>query len=193
MITNFPNYSLPTFWRAWLRTPLGVGAIAPSSSALARLICSEVSAQHAPILELGPGTGVFTRELLARGVKPRDLLLVEHAEEFIDTLTAQFPGVAIAHASASELAKIPQIKAQNFGALISGLPLRAMAPDVIEAIIGAAFAHMAPGAALYQFTYGWRNPVPQILMKQLGLQATCIGRVWANLPPAAVYRIEAVS
>ena len=152
-------------------------------------MCSEVLPHHVPILELGPGTGVFTRELLARGVKSRDLLLIEHAEEFIDALGTQFPGASITHANASDLAKIVDSQAPRFGAVISGLPLRAMAPSMIEAIISAAFAHMAPGAALYQFTYGWRNPVPDVLMKKLGLQATCIGRVWMNLPSAAVYRI----
>ena len=44
--------------------------------------------------------------------------------------------------------------------------------------------------AFYQFTYGWRCPVPAAVRRQLDLQATHLGRVWRNLPPAAVWRIE---
>ena len=184
---------LAAFWRAWLRKPLGVGAIAPSSRALAELICSEINASRAPVLELGPGTGVFTQALLDRGVRPADLYLVEAAEEFIALLNHRFPGVAIAHASAAELAEIHHLKARRFDAAISGLPLRAMAPEIIDAIIGATFAHLRPSAALYQFTYGWRNPVPEAIMQKYKLRAICLGRVWANIPPAAVYRIERVT
>jgi len=55
------------FFRAWIRDPLRVGAVAPSGRGLAGLITSEITLASAPILELGPGTGVFTRALLARG------------------------------------------------------------------------------------------------------------------------------
>lgn len=133
---------------------------------------------------------MFTQALLDQGLRSADLYLVEYAEEFIALLNQRFQGVVIAHASATELAEINHLKARRFGATISGLPLRAMAPEVIDAIIGAAFAHMQPNAALYQFTYGWRNPVPDAIMQKYKLHATCIGRIWANLPPAAVYRIE---
>ena len=39
-------------------------------------------------MELGPGTGVFTRELLARGVAPANLILVEFNKEFVKFLQA---------------------------------------------------------------------------------------------------------
>ena len=65
--------------------------------------------------------------------------------------------------------------------------------QIPDAIIGATFAHLRPSAALYQFTYGWRNPVPEAIMQKYKLRAICLGRVWANIPPAAVYRIERVT
>ena len=64
------------FFRAWLDNPLNIAAITPSSSPLAELITREITPDEAPMLELGPGTGVFTRALLARDVKESDLVLV---------------------------------------------------------------------------------------------------------------------
>src|SRR5271163_566814 len=57
-----------TFLRALSADPGLVGAIAPSGPALARLITSEIRHDSGHIVEFGPGTGVFTRALLAQGV-----------------------------------------------------------------------------------------------------------------------------
>jgi phosphatidylethanolamine/phosphatidyl-N-methylethanolamine N-methyltransferase len=65
------------FWRSWLRNPSRVGAIAPSGRALARLMTARITAADWPVIELGPGTGTFTRALLARGVPEHRLALVE--------------------------------------------------------------------------------------------------------------------
>ena len=70
------------FFRAWVADPKRVSAISPSSSALAELITSEISPATGSVLELGPGTGVFTRALIARGLDEGDLTLVEAGAEF---------------------------------------------------------------------------------------------------------------
>ena len=56
------------FFRAWVADPRRVSAISPSSPALAEMITSEISPTTGSVLELGPGTGVFTRALIARGL-----------------------------------------------------------------------------------------------------------------------------
>lgn len=76
------------------------------------------------------------------------------------------------------------------GAVISGLPLLSMPPRTVYAILTGAFAQLRPGGAFYQFTYGPRCPVSRRLLDWLGLQATYIGGTFANVPPAAVYRIQ---
>jgi phospholipid N-methyltransferase len=59
-----------------------VAAILPSGRALASLITKDISAATGPVLELGPGTGVFTQALLARGVRQQDLTLIEYGSDF---------------------------------------------------------------------------------------------------------------
>ncbi len=179
-----------TFLRSWMQQPRCVGAIAPSSSALARLICSEVDASCAPVLELGPGTGVFTQALLARGLEPSQLTLIEALPEFAALLRRRYPGARVLTCDAAELVDAALYPAACVGSAVSGLPLRAMPIDVIDAIIAGVFAWLRPGACLYQFTYGLRCPIPPAILQRHRLSAQAIGRVWRNLPPATVYRID---
>jgi len=65
-----------------------------------------------------------------------------------------------------------------------------MPPRKVIAILIGAFRSMRPDGAFYQFTYGPRCPVPPRLLEHLGLEAKRIGGTFANLPPAAVYRLR---
>lgn len=178
------------FFRAWLSEPLRVAAVTPSGQALAALIVSEVSAETGPILELGPGTGVFTRALLARGVAEENLALIESGKEFAAKLNVDFPRAKTLCMDAARLRDVEVFDDTPVGAVISGLPLLSMAPRTVYSILEGAFAHLRANGAFYQFTYGPRCPVSRRLLDRLGLKATYIGGTFANVPPAAVYRIQ---
>ncbi|PDQ22256.1 phospholipid methyltransferase [Mesorhizobium sanjuanii] len=178
------------FFRAWLSEPLRVAAVTPSGRALAALIVSEVSAETGPILELGPGTGVFTRALLARGVAEENLALIEFGKEFAAKLNADFPRAKTLCMDAARLRHVELFDDTPAGAVISGLPLLSMAPRTVYSILEGAFAHVRANGAFYQFTYGPRCPVSRPLLDRLGLKATYLGGTFANVPPAAVYRIQ---
>lgn len=178
------------FFRAWIADPLRIAAVAPSGPALANLITSEISGESGPVLELGPGTGVFTRALLARGVQEQHLTLVEHSLEFVDLLRQRFPAARVRRMDAARLAAGNLAEHDKVGAVVSGLPLLSMKPGKVLAVLAGAFSRLHPGGALYQFTYGPGCPVPRRVMNRLDLEATCIGRAVLNVPPAAVYRIR---
>ena len=93
------------FFRSWIADPLRVSAIAPSGEALARLITRDIAPDDGPVLELGPGTGVFTKALLARGVSERDLTLVEYGSEFMRMLQFRFPQARVLWMDAAQLAR----------------------------------------------------------------------------------------
>src|ERR1700733_1552011 len=95
MTANSTCSDFVQFFRSWISNPMQVSAIAPSGERLARLMTREVEALDEPILELGPGTGVFTRALLARGVRECDLTLIEFGAEFVDVLHGRFPQARI--------------------------------------------------------------------------------------------------
>ncbi|MBB4567456.1 class I SAM-dependent methyltransferase [Rhizobium leucaenae] len=178
------------FFRSWVSNPMRVAAIAPSGERLARLMTQEIEALDGPVLELGPGTGVFTRALLARGLPESDLTLIEFGEEFAARLRGRFPEARVVQMDAAQLAQCGLFADAPFSAVVSGLPLLSMSPDKIIAIVGGAFATMKPGGAFYQFTYGPRCPVSRSILERLGLKAVRIGGTVRNIPPAGVYRIS---
>jgi phosphatidylethanolamine/phosphatidyl-N-methylethanolamine N-methyltransferase len=178
------------FLRAWLAAPQRVAALAPSGAALARLITREISAAHAPVIELGAGTGAFTRALLARGVPEEALVLVEADANLARLLRARYPRAQVLQLDAARLRHVEVLGGALAGCVVSGLPLLSMSPRQIVAVLGGAFAHLPAGAAFYQFTYGPRCPVPPRILERLELNAVHVGRTLANLPPASVFRIE---
>lgn len=180
------------FFRLWLKDPMRVAAIAPSGPHLAQAMTAAIAPASAPVIELGPGTGVFTRALLARGVPENRIALVELADEFADALARLFPAATLVRSDASRLGSLQFFGGELAGAVVSGLPLLAMPPDRIRRVLEAAFARMRPGGAFFQFTYGFRCPVPMRLLTRLGLKATRVAVALRNIPPAAVYRIERV-
>jgi phosphatidylethanolamine/phosphatidyl-N-methylethanolamine N-methyltransferase len=177
------------FFRAWISDPKRVSAVAPSSQTLARLITSEVKPSDGPIIELGPGTGAFTKALLQRGVAESDLLLIEYGSDFMRLLQQRFPRARVLWMDAAQLTRYDRFIAPA-GAVVSGLPLLSMTPRKVMAILTGAFRHMREGGTFYQFTYGVGCPVPRTILDRLGLKASLVGRTALNVPPASVFRIR---
>lgn len=177
------------FLRAWIFHPFRVAAIAPSGTALAQLITREITPTCGAVLELGPGTGVFTRALLTRGVREEDLTLVEKDADFTELLQKRFPKARLLSIDAGRLDWKHLFEGLPVGAVVSGLPLLSMAPKQVLTILARAFGILRHGGAFYQFTYGLGCPISRRLLDRLGLKAICVGRVYLNIPPAAVYRI----
>lgn len=182
------SHDLLSFFLSWMAAPRTVGAIAPSSAALGELITREITRDTGPVLELGPGTGVFTYELLKRGLRQKDLTLVEYSADFIGLLQMRFPGARVLWMDASRLGSAEALDDTQFGAAVSGLPLLNMSPRKVMAILAGTFARLQPGGAFYQFTYGPTCPVPRPVLERLGLRARRVDRLLLNMPPAAVYR-----
>jgi phospholipid N-methyltransferase len=179
-----------SFFLHWLSDPIQVGAVAPSSPALAAAMTAEIAPESAPVIELGPGSGAVTRALLHRGIPQHRLALIEQSPRFASALEERFPHARVLCVDAAILASIDVFDGERAGAVVSGLPLLLMSPKKVGAILANAFWRLRPGGAFYQFTYGSRSPVPRPILERLGLTATLIGRTLANIPPAAVYRIQ---
>lgn len=177
------------FLLEWLNAPLQVAAVRPSSDQLARLITREIGPHTGPVIELGPGNGVFTDALLARGVKERDLALVEKGARFAGLLARRYPDARLYPGDAAILRRALPFGPFGAGAIVSGLPLLSMPARTIYAILSGALRNLAPGGAIHQFTYGYRPPVPPSVLARLDLRAERTGTVLRNLPPASVYRI----
>src|SRR5450759_750969 len=178
-----------SFFLVWLANPLRVGALAPSSPALADAITADITPESAPVIELGPGSGVFTRSLIARGIAADRLALIEQDAIFADRLRLLFPDALVLEMDAARLSDVKLFAGERAGTVVSGLPLLLMPPKKVIAILEGAFEHLRPGGVFYQFTYGLRSPVSRAILDRIGLVATRVGATVANVPPALVYRI----
>ncbi|PZP54277.1 MAG: SAM-dependent methyltransferase [Agrobacterium fabrum] len=184
-----PNSDTMLFIREWLQNPLSVAAIKPSGRALAELITQSISSETGPVLELGPGTGVFTQALIDRGVAEERLTLIEYSASFADLLKVRFPTARVLVADAEDIAKLDLSPAGSFGAVVCGLGLLNMPRRKVYGILKGAFSRLKPDGALFLFTYGLLCPIPSGLLGELGLTASYVGRTFRNIPAAAVYRI----
>lgn len=180
-----------TFFRQWLRNPLGIAALSPSSRYLARRMMAQLPAGARRVIELGGGTGVFTEALLREGLAASDLLVIELNDELHRYLQRRFPEVTVLRGDARELdALVHQSGFADDGpvdAIISGLGLLSMSRSTQRAILRSAFSVLGPEGRFVQFTYGPASPVSRELLDELGLVARRAGMAWRNVPPASVY------
>jgi phospholipid N-methyltransferase len=178
------------FLRAWLADPMRMGAIAPSSDALASAITAKITPDSAPVIELGSGTGALTRSIIARGIPEERLVLVEQHHDFARNLMRVFPKARVIAKDASQLQRGEVLDGVRAGAVVSGVPLLLLPPSEVIAILRASFRCLRLDGAFYQFTYGLRAPVSDSILGQLDLQTSRIGGTFANLPPAVIYEFK---
>ncbi len=177
------------FFRSWLRHPRHVGAVLPSSRGLGRLMAAQLDVERpGSVVELGGGTGAITRELLAAGIHPRRLLVLERDPHFHRMLRERFPAVKVIQGDAAALGEVVRDNdAGPVSAVVSGLPMLNFPADLQNAILQGAFEQMDGEGLFVQFTYSPAPPIPRGRLAQLGLKAERAGRVWLNVPPASVW------
>lgn len=180
-----------TFFREWLKNPRAMAAFSPSSRKLARQMIAQLPAGTRRVIELGAGTGVFTRALLQHGIAEKDLLVIELNKELARFLQKQFPASHVVNADASDLARIVAqtgfARSERIDAVISGLGFLAMPRALQKGILEAAFTVLGAEGPLVQFTYGPASPLPRDLLEELDLRVRRGGMAWLNVPPATVY------
>lgn len=181
------------FLRELVAQPGTVGAICASSARLAARMAEQVDpASGGLVVELGGGTGVISSALLARGVAPERLVIIEQSEALAALLRRRFPRVCVVHGDAAGLAQARVEGWLPHGArgellpidfIVSGLPLLSIPLPVRQRILQAGAQALAPQGRLVQFTYAMRGPSP---WQGAGLARLHSERVIANLPPARI-------
>jgi phosphatidylethanolamine/phosphatidyl-N-methylethanolamine N-methyltransferase len=136
-----------------IRKPLEVGAIAPSSKALGEAITKYIKSYNEPIhvVEVGPGTGVFTK-IIASKLRPKDRLdVIEFNQQFVDILKENFkdfPNVRVHCASI-----IDWNPNYRYDFMVSSLPLNAFSAEFVKSIMEHYEKIMKPGGIISYFEY----------------------------------------
>lgn len=180
------------FVEAFIREPLVVGSLWPSSSSLSRAVVDSCEFQPgATVVELGPGTGAFTELLLKRMGGRGRLVALEISDTNVAVLRRRFAPCEIIHDSAEYLTRY--VGRHSADCIISGLAWGTMAPALQDRIFDAMLASLAGDGQFVAFGYIHAKWFPtsrrfrrRLLEHFPRVEATPI--VWRNLPPAFVYR-----
>jgi phosphatidylethanolamine/phosphatidyl-N-methylethanolamine N-methyltransferase len=180
------------FLKRWLRQPLAMGAVIPSGPLLTRALAltavREMQGRDGHVIELGAGTGEVTKALLAAGIAPDRLALVERDPELVAFLRRHFRGPRIIEGDAARLPKLLAAEGvAKVATVVSGLPLLSLPAEIVTGIVHGVFEALPRGAALVQFTYGPSPPIPRALRENLHLVGAHGRRIWRNVPPAVVW------
>jgi len=174
------------FFKGWVSKPRAVGSIVPTSATTARRMASIADANSGlPVLELGPGTGVITRAILERGVKPENLYCIEYAPEFVAHLKRQFPRVNIIQGDAFDLdATLGPLRDTVFDSVVSGVPLLNFPVEQRIRYVEGILKRIPEGRPIVQLTYGPRSPVPP---GRGDYRVTRFDFILRNIPPTTLW------
>jgi phosphatidylethanolamine/phosphatidyl-N-methylethanolamine N-methyltransferase len=174
------------FIRSWIEKPLSIGSVTPSSRALARAMAAYVDPDsNGPVIELGPGTGPVTEALVAHGIDPARLILLEFDPTFCRLLRRRYPAATVVEGDAYSLKRaLGSHLAAPAAAVVSGLPLFTKPLKTRLKLVYEAFALMLPGAPFVQFTYATVPPIPKALDR---VRSEASERIWMNIPPARIW------
>lgn len=183
------------FIGGWLKNPLTVGSFIPSSKSLGQTIASlvekgeEFPSQAMPVqkcvLELGPGTGVLTREILASGVSVERLMVLEYDAAFCKLLQRRHTDLTVIQGDAYALRNtLKEVPPGSLTSIVSGLPLLARPLQERQALVRDGLYFLKPGAPFIQFTYGLSCPIRP---EEGVIEIKKAGWVFSNLPPACVW------
>lgn len=181
------------FLQQALQHPKQLGAFAPSSPQLSRLMISESNLSTAQqVVELGPGTGVFTRRIL-NALSYHGLYLgVEQNEQFANHLSKKLPVGSIIHGSAEHLSDHLSAKGLlQCDRIISGLPWLAFQGELQDNILSEITNVLTDeGIFLTIAYYPIHNlPIGRAFKNKLQKHFVSIRQTVTvpNFPPASIY------
>jgi len=178
------------FFRGFLKSPKDVGSVIPSSRFMERSILDYARPEHVRVIvELGPGTGGTTRELLAGMAADAQLLAIDLDPRFTEIVSRIEDPRLIPHSgSAADLAEVLQqhgLVAADV--VVSGIPFSTMPKPIAESIIHAVHDGLAPQGAFV--AYQFRPEVARLAEPVFG-SAVRTEVVLRNIPPMRIWRWE---
>ncbi len=175
------------FLRGFIKHPVMVGSVIPSSKALIDKMLEPVNWETTRLfVEYGPGVGTFTEHILQRLPADATLIAIDTNADFTDYLSRKFRDsrlVAVTGSAADVRAMMADAGHQQADYILSGLPFSTLPPGIGPRIAAETAAALRPGGAflVYQFSPKVRDFIaPYFDRIDKGME-------WKNIPPAQLF------
>lgn len=174
------------FFKGVMQGPKQVGAIVPTSGITARRMASIVNPESGlPVLELGPGTGVITKAILARGIAPEKLVSVEYSASFYQHLKATIPDVNFIQGNAFDMENtLGPLAGLTFDCVISAVPLLNFPMQDRVRLVEDMLDRVPHGRPFMQISYG---PMSPVIANGGSYHVQHFDFVVRNIPPAQLW------
>jgi len=146
------------FFLAFLRHPMQVSSVIPTSQVSVREILKKIDgSQRRVLVEYGPGTGVVSKALLKPGKLTNDslVILIEKTKELADALREELkhdPRVRVVNDSAENVRAILQAQGETSADyILCSIPLSIMPESVRDRILSETRALLKPDGQFVVF------------------------------------------
>lgn len=145
------------FARTFLKHPVMLGSVLPSSRYLTDHVVSQVNWREVrTAVEYGPGVGTFTAHILRRMPPEARLVAIESNAEFAQYLRSALPDsrLSVVHGSAVAVEQIlERLALGEADCIISGIPFSTMPQTTREAVLRSSHKVLRPGGSFVAFQF----------------------------------------
>lgn len=147
-----------SFLIEYIKHPRKIGAIAPSGKCLSRKMMKPIDFSSSDVIvEYGPGTGSFTKELLAHRRAGTTLILIEQNKYFYKKLKNKFggqPDLYIIYGNAENVNEyLKKYGFQSADYIVSGLPFTTLPKDISDSILTETNQALGKNGKFITFQY----------------------------------------
>ncbi len=183
--------------KQFLRDPKSTGSITPSNEELSELVTDTARlSEMGTVVELGPGTGVFTEKILEKKNPETLFFAIEINPEFCEATKSRCPSVTVYRDSAENMRKyLEQHGADSCDCIISSLPWAVFDHGTQDRLLDVIWNVLKPGGRMITFSYSVSMMVPNArrfrsILRNKFTSVVKSKTVWSNFPPAFVYSAE---
>ncbi len=175
------------FLRRFFTQPDLIGSVIPSSRFLTKRMMEQVPWETSRVIvELGPGTGVFTKDILKRKRLDASFFVIEKDQQFQTMLQSRFPGLVVCDEARNLLHYLREMNLPKVDVIISSLPFAVFPEEIRASILDQVVESLAPGGKFITYQYSLQ------LKKELEsrFDEINLGFTPFNIPPAFVYTCQ---
>lgn len=156
------------FARNFFKNPRMLGSVIPSSRYLVSNLLRDVDWERARVIvEIGPGVGTITREILKRMRPDAVLLAFEINDDFVRHLQNNFddPRLRVFHRSGGDIIDVlRELRLGSADYILAGIPFSIMPEEARTAVLRNTHDALGPGGVMlvYQFSAKVRSDLEKL-------------------------------